>query len=175
MGAEYPPAVAHSWQDVINESGRGPSTTITGAATYIYSGASGLVLSTNTAAGVGTKEFSPAWYVLAGHSLMLRCIWGLHTNDVAPANSFTFGLYPVTAVGGVSGNNTTVTVGTVVPGTTGTFTTPSADTVATAIVVTEISAPSAGLYILGFTSTGASASGATVVARGRVQVRNVPL
>lgn len=81
-------------------------------------------------------------------SLRAHCF----TNAVAPATTFTVGLYPITAFAGASGAVSSInTVGTVVGSSTVTFTTPGASNSFTA-TSSDFTAPTAGFYCLAFTN-----------------------
>jgi hypothetical protein len=110
--------------------------------------------------------FDPADYAISGRTVKLRLTWTIVNGANAPATTFTTGLSgPLTWSGGLAGNFNTYIAGT---GTT--FTTPAAGT-STTTVLSDITAPAAGLYALGFTtSVAASASAATVI-RAMIQLR----
>jgi hypothetical protein len=86
----------------------------------------------------------------------------------APATTFTTGLAgPLGWSGGLASNFSTYIAGT---GTT--FTTPAAGS-STTTVLSDITAPVAGLYALGFTTNVAASASAATVIRAMIQLRQV--
>lgn len=125
--------------------------------------ASGTVCASG-AAGTGASVFyfDNSRYQVAGRTLTLRLQITACTNG-APGCNFTFGLYPMTATSPGSGVAIKATAGTVVSGSTVTFTTPGANTVNTTSVT--FSAPTTGYYAIGVLPSGAHANVITGTAR----------
>jgi hypothetical protein len=90
-------------------------------------------------------------------------------NDVAPAATFTVGLYPITASGGAAANVTT-TLGTIVSGTATAITTPAANT-RTRVIGSEFGPPTAGFYALAVVLSAMAASSSAYV-RGSLQMKS---
>lgn len=86
--------------------------------------------------------------------LRLRC--QVHTNDVAPTATFTFGLYPVTRPGTSGGAGVAIyTLGTVTAGSTAVSTTPAADT-SNNVVGSDFAIPADGFYAIAVETTTAT-------------------
>jgi hypothetical protein len=112
--------------------------------------------------------FDPADYAVAGRTVKLRLIWTIVNGANAPATTFTTGLAgPLGWSGGLASNFSTYIAGT---GTT--FTTPAAGS-STTTVLSDITAPVAGLYALGFTTNVAASATAATVIRAMIQLRQV--
>jgi hypothetical protein len=95
----------------------------------------------------------------------------LHTNNTAPAGTFVFGFYPVTSVAG-GALLANVTIGTVVTGSTVTFTTPAANTMFHDNSG-DFAIPANGHYAFGcVTSGGTLAANSWVPFTCRLRVRN---
>lgn len=99
--------------------------------------------------------------------IRLRC--NLITCAVAPGINFTYGLYPISSIGGGVGTFT-FTLGTVVSGTTVTRSTPAANSTFTD-TTSDISLPSDGVYLFGVDFSGNL--GDLVGITWMLQVRNV--
>jgi len=142
---------------------------------FISSGGDGLV----DVGGPGDSRttpvaiyIDPADYPTVGTlAAKLRIRAQILINDTAPAGDFTVGLYPFTILGG-GADTITLTLGTLVTGSsTTTLVAPSALS-ANTIVGTDFAMPSAGNYILGITSTAAPAFGSQVGINLQLQMRN---
>ena len=94
-------------------------------------------------------------------------------NASAPGRTMTVGMYPVTAVGGAT-DTTSVTLGTVVSGSTIQFTSASMTAKSSLQTVTaDFNVPSDGMYVLGFNITGGTIGGnALPNVLADLQVRN---
>lgn len=116
----------------------------------------------------GPFWFDPADYAVAGRTVKLRFIWTIVNGANAPATTFTTGLAgPLGWSGGLASNFNTYIAGS---GTT--FTTPAAGSTTTT-VTSDITAPVAGLYALGFTTNVTAAANAATVLRATIQYRQV--
>jgi hypothetical protein len=148
-------------------SGGGQSTNAfqTGASTWDIS-------TLSTAAGVASRglRFDPAAFAVTNRTVVLRLVFSVATNQVAPANTMTLGLYPVNFTAGVSGSANTYALGTVVTGSTVAVATPTAST-RQAVVSADFTAPSAGWYTLGVAFSGAPAANARTDLDARIQQR----
>ncbi len=103
--------------------------------------------------------------------LRLRC--QLYTNDISPfVGTFVFGLYPITrpAVSGGAGL-AIYTLGTVVTGSTLTFTNPVADGLLNATGA-DFAIPADGHYVIGVVTNAAVAASAHVHTSASLQMRN---
>jgi hypothetical protein len=99
--------------------------------------------------------FDPADHLVTGKTAKFRLLVGTSAGT-APGSNLTYGLYPVSAIGG-SAQNVNVTLGSPVAGSTVTRTAPA--TAAYRDTSSEFVAPSAGQYMFGFAnSTAWSAS-----------------
>lgn len=94
--------------------------------------------------------FDDADYTVAGKTQKLRLRAQIATNATKPAIKFTVGLYPVTSAGGT--NQLSLTLGTVVSGSTVEFNEPAASTV-TSGVTSDFTIPSDGAYMLGYVTS----------------------
>ncbi len=144
------------------------------AATYILP-----VSSTAVAAAAGTSSLvkdtvfyiNPTDYAVSGKNTVLRMRGSVANNATAPGTNFTFGLYPVSVVGGLTTVETSVTtLGSVISGSTVVFTAPSASVI-TAIAGTDFAAPAAGFYVIGVLNSGASDGGSRPSFSCELQVR----
>lgn len=89
---------------------------------------------------------NPADYAASGRTTKYRLRTMLGVNSVAPAATFTFGMYPVTVAGyGGSGSENTYGFGAVVPGSTVVYTTPSASSTAFTASA-DFTPPAAGMF-----------------------------
>jgi hypothetical protein len=113
-------------------------------------------------AGLGVFYLDPAHYPTASpRTNKIRIAVSVMVNATAPAITYTYGLYPVTAVAG-GAQAVTVTLGTVVAGSTVAIASPGASSTNHG-ESTDIAFPSAGYYALGVVLSGIE-SGITCVA-----------
>lgn len=139
-------------------------TSSAGAATFLMSLANvpASNITPTTASGVPNLhviDIDPALYAISGRTTVLRLKLAVVPNAVAPAITFTAGLYPISTYGGASGVEPTVaSLGTVVSGSTVAIASPgaAARTVATGA---DFTMPSAGAYALAVATTGFPAAG----------------
>ncbi len=137
-----------------------------GAATYILENLS----VSGVQATVGILYLAAADYAVAGLTTKLRLRAQVATNAIAPTTTHTVGLYPVTVAGGIDA--TTVTLGTVVSGSTVVFAAPPASTV-TQGNSGDLTIPADGAYVLGVVNNAAPTTNAALFFSAQLQVRNV--
>lgn len=128
------------------------------------------VSGTNGAFPVALFYLAAADYAVTGLTTRLRVKAQLATNAVAPTGTWTFGLHPVTATGGVAGG-ITYTLGAAVAGSTAAFTTPAASSRLQA-VSGDVALPADGFYVLGLVTTAAVATSAYVAVNALLQIRS---
>lgn len=152
---------------------RGSSSQINGAGTFVGPQSAGM-----SGPGGGTStwacfEIHNADYLLAPKATMLRLSVRVMTNDIAPAQTFRYALFPVATSVGTSGNSWT-TLGTEVPqSSTPSLVSPAADSISARLVSSDFDCPADGLYEIGLVSTGAIAAGAVVTSVCRLEVFNL--
>lgn len=141
------------------------------ANTYVFTPLStiGLTLPTTGTAGAGVFYLDTATFPSGTRTPKLRLAANWLTNNVAPAVTYTYGLYQVTAVGGGAGA-TTVTLSAVVAGSTVANVSPAA-TLGGHGESSDIAFPAAGHYILGFTTSGTEVANSYTVHRVALQFR----
>lgn len=120
----------------------------------------------------GIFYFDPARYASTGKTLKLDLLAQLFTNVNAPAATFTFGLYPVTAVGGIADQNSITTLGAVIAGSTIAFAAPAANTPGHG-ESGDFAAPAAGFYAIGLVQSAGITADAAVICLGQVESRLV--
>jgi hypothetical protein len=109
-------------------------------------------------------------YTTAGVENMLRVHATLHANNVAPTGNYTVGLYPITRPASSGGAGVLIyTIGTVVSGSTVTFTTPAADS-SNQGNSGDFAIPADGYYALCFVSTATVAASAHIQLTATLQV-----
>lgn len=134
--------------------------------TELAEGSNGVAGGSN--GGNGVFYLDPAdWANGRTANLRLRCV--VVTNATAPACNFTFGLYPVTALGGGAAA-VNVTFGTVVSGSTALFTTPAA-TSTLKVDSGDFTAPAAGDYAVGVVVSANAAANSSIAVRAQVERR----
>lgn len=149
-----------------------------GAATFIIPGGSSptgasILLPSVNGTSIYTFDMDPADWTANARSTKLRIRWHLMGNGVATGQTFTCGLYPVTAIGAPgAGAVASVTLGTVVSGSTAVFTTPAAAANITTLS-SEFTAPAAGHYAFGLVNTGNMAANSALTIIGHLQMRQV--
>lgn len=114
--------------------------------------------------------FAKADYEVAGKTQKLRIRAQALTNEAKPTITFTVGLYPITVGGAVDA--LTLTLGTVVSGSTVAIAEPAANT-ATSSVGSDFTIPSDGVYILGVVLSGTLTNNADLLISAQLQSRNV--
>lgn len=95
----------------------------------------------------------------------------LLTNATAPTITFTVGLYPVTAAAG-SEQVVSITLGSVVAGSTCVFTTPAHESL-TVVRSTVFTAPSAGFFALACAVSGSAAAKSSAAIRATLQMSQI--
>lgn len=156
----------------------GSTFTGQGAATFIIPGGSAptgasVVLPITAGTSIYTFNLDPADWTANSRTTKLRIRWHLIANGVAPAQTFTCGLYPISGFSAPgAGVAAGVTFGTVVSGSTAVFTTPAlaADTTT---LSTEFNCPTAGSYAFGLVNTGNMAANSALTVYGALQMRQV--
>lgn len=147
------------------------------AATFLLGGATGQQQGPALVGGAGTAQMgfyiAPAEWAITGMTTKMRLRVLATSNNVAPAITFTFGLYPIATSGGASGAAATIaSVGTVVSGSTVAVASPPASA-RTPFTGSDFNAPAAGAYVLGFVTTSSMAAGSQVAVSVHVQYRRV--
>ena len=147
-----------------------------GAGTYLLGAGTAGAGVEHTAATAGLSAFylNPADYEESSVNkrtvklvLQATCL----TNAVAPAITFTIGLYPVSAAGGAEAA-VLITLGAVVTGSTAAFATPAKETLIEAASSAFV-CPSAGLYALGVVVSGSAAAKSSAAIRAALQMAQV--
>lgn len=113
--------------------------------------------------------FDDSDYHISGKTLKLRLRAQIATNPTKPLVKFVVGLYPVTSAGSVDA--LTLTLGTVVPGSTIEFNEPAASNI-TQKEASDFTIPSDGAYMLGYTISGTLTNGSVAAISAQLQVRN---
>jgi hypothetical protein len=150
---------------------RAAAANIVGAAVYPFAAPS--------IAAAASANLTPAVFYLAaadhavtGYTTKLRVASGCLVDDVAPGQTLVIGLYPVgTPSGGVGVFNPNL--GTVVTGSTVTWTTPAANSSAAEQATADFGIPADGWYCFGMSVGGAFTVASDVVLPARLEVRNV--
>lgn len=114
--------------------------------------------------------FDNADYEVSGKTLKLRLRAQVAANATKPTIKFTVGLYPITVAG--TADLLTVTLGTVVSGSTVEFNEPAASTV-TQKEATDFTVPADGAYALGVVTSGTLTNNSYAFVSAQLQVRNV--
>jgi hypothetical protein len=112
--------------------------------------------------GLATANTRTNYYNISASALV---------NATAPTVTFTVGLYPVSAVAGAAAT-LSVTLGTVVAGSTVAFASPALDTLSHA-TSGDFTAPAAGFYALAVVVSGSAAASSSVAIAARVMNRQV--
>jgi hypothetical protein len=147
--------------------------TATAAATlFLPEGASSGLAAGTTNSPLSVVYLDPADVALTDFTTKYRVRAVCLTDAVAPAVTFTVGLYPITAVAG--GNDViTMTAGAVVAGSTVAFATQAASTRGQNNSG-DFTAPAAGWYALGVVISGLTATNSREVISACLQARNIP-
>lgn len=164
---------AFSSYKVVAEPGVGVTGSAAAAGTYLYY-SNGLILLGGANSGVCAYYLDPAWFSGgAGRTTKMKIVAFAITNAVAPGSNFVFGLHPITTFGGASGAQPTITaVGTRVPGSDATITTPGA-TQSLMVASADFNAPAAGFYALSVVTNAVIATNAFTYLRSKLLVRQV--
>jgi hypothetical protein len=131
----------------------------------------GVVASSGATAGLGMFYVDPAWVTASTRSNYWRVQAGVLVNNTAPTVNFTVGLYPVSSPAGGAAAMT-MTLGTVVTGSTCVFNTPGANS-ETAANSGDFAAGAAGWYCFGVVVSGASAANSAILCLASLQYRQV--
>jgi hypothetical protein len=116
-------------------------------------------------------DFNKADYEVGDKTQKLCIRVQLGTNATAPGITYTFGLYPVSAMGGAT-STVTMTLGMVVSGSTVAFASPSSSAL-TRKSSGDFTIPSDGAYVLGFVASGSPAANARTLLSAQIQTRSV--
>lgn len=149
----------------------------TNAGTYLLGSKLGSFAGMNQSAaagGIATQRppdvlyFDDADYAVAGKTtkLRLQCVVGV--NGVAPAVTYTFGLYPLTPGG--SSETWSGTVGSAVSGSTKAIASP-AKNIFTPGTGSDFAVPADGAYALAVVVSAEAASGSVVACHAQLQIR----
>jgi hypothetical protein len=111
-------------------------------------------------------------YAVSGKTTKLRLRVAVQTNNVAPAATFTFGLYPITGAGGASSAGNSTTLGTVVTGSTKAITTPAASSLVVDVTA-DFDLPTDGWYGVGIVQSAVIATGASVIVTAHLDLHHV--
>lgn len=148
-----------------------PGSLATGSV-YMFQDVSAAAIASGTTTasphGLSLLHIYGTHHTVNGKTPRLRTRVLLGANATAPAVNVVVGLYPVT-VAGASGNMT-FTLGTVVSGSTVTFTTPSASAFVIGVGA-DFAFPVDGAYILGYTVSGTTAAASMLHMTGYVETR----
>lgn len=146
--------------------------TATAAATLFLpvGGSAGLAAGT-TNSPLSVVYLDPVDMDLTGYTTKYRVRAVCLTDAVAPAVTFTVGLYPISAVAG-GADAITMTAGTVQSGSTVAFASPALSTRSQGNSG-DFTAPAAGYYALGVVISGTTAASSREVISACVQARNV--
>lgn len=161
------------YRTIIRGVTRGQASVITSASTYFVTiGANSVQPLGNGNATMMPLYLQPTDWTASGYSAKLRLLVGCLVTDAAPAITFTFGLYPVTAwAGGTTVSNPTV--GTVVSGSTVPFASPAANSITAETSSGDFTFPAAGYYIVAVTTSAAAATNSNPSFPWALQVRYV--
>jgi len=138
------------------------------AGTYpLGQGAQAVLRATGTATPISLVYCSSTgWSSVLGVARTMILTGMVSVNATAPTGNFTLGLYPVTATSGGAGV-TVYTLGTVVTGSTCTFTAPAANAVAFS-ASSAFNMPSAGVYAIAVVTTATVAASSNVHLNARL-------
>lgn len=134
----------------------------------------GVVAATGATAGLAAFYLNPADYEESSvnkRTVKLNVQATAITNAVAPAITFTVGLYPVSAAAGAEAD-VSLTLGTVTSGSTAAFATPAKETL-TQAGSGLFTCPSAGFYVLGVVVSGSATAKSSTAIRANLQMSQV--
>lgn len=173
LAGTYPnPRLAH-YRTIIRGSTRGQASILTGAGTFLASLQGSAIQANNVAGNVMVPFYLKASdWTATGYSTKLRLLVGCLVADVAPAITFTWGLYPVSAwAGGTTVTN--ITLGSVTSGSTVPFSSPAANSITAETSSGDFTFPADGYYLIACAVSGAAAANANPMFPYALQVRNV--
>lgn len=160
FAVQYTPATV--WRDVFQTGGLLGAESAIG--TYVLNSEAVRSAETQFAAA---QYLDPADYEAPGRTTKYRLRAALLTNATAPAATFTFKLYAVTAVAGAAGN-IALTLSEVA-GSAATITTPAGSTRSQAVA--DFTAPAAGYYVIAVANSAKTAASSRVNLTARLLVR----
>lgn len=147
------------------------------AGTYQFGTAAISTTEKGVVSGSSTREFlthffyfAAADYTTTGRTQKLRVRSQIAVNATKPTLKFTVGLYPITVAGGV--NALSITLGTVVSGSTIEFNEPAASTIGQGNSG-DFTVPSDGAYAFGVVTSGALTANSAVNVSAQLQSRLV--
>lgn len=147
----------------------------TGGAGPFAAGSQGTALLSGLDQSTGSVVIIPwtaANYAVAGKTTKMRLMTSVGVNTVAPAANVSFGLSPVTAVGGGSSNQSATFSGTFVTGSGITINTPTVSTRYTSPSA-DFDIPADGYYTFAITNSVTTAAGTRMVFTFELQIRHV--
>lgn len=147
-----------------------PSTSLV-AGTYFFQ--DGILFANGGGAAGSSTEMLPinlTDHAVPGLSTRFRFLAGYLTNTVGTNITFTFGLYPLGSTGGTSGG-LTVTLGTVVSGSTTAIANPSGPS--NTVAGSDFTVSGSGVYLPGVVLSGTPTNGSVIHFNLALQVRNV--
>lgn len=137
--------------------------------TYVFT-VGNLVAITVDGSAYGVIYLDPAHYPSGTRTPKLRLETSALVNGTAPGINYTYGLYPVTAVGGPSTPRIT-TLGAVVAGSTVATSAPGVGSLNHGETASDFSFPAAGFYAIGVASSGSQVAASQVTHRARLRFR----
>lgn len=143
------------------------------AGTYILARAAGEAPLSGASLGatpVPFVYFDDADYDVAGLTQKLRIFAAVAANATQPTITFTFGLYPISFGGGADA--LTMTLGTVVTGSTAAIASPPASNY-TGKAGSDFAVPADGAYALGVVTSGTLTNNSACLLSAHLQTRNV--
>jgi hypothetical protein len=147
------------------------------AATYLLgAGTSGAgVIASAATAGLSPFYLAPLDYegsAVNKRTVKLDVQATVITNAVAPGITFTVGLYPVTAAAAGGEATVSVTLGSVIAGSTVAFATPAKEVLAEAVSSAFV-CPAAGYYALCVVASGSAAAKSSAAIRASLQMAQI--
>jgi hypothetical protein len=147
-----------------------------GAGTFLLGAAStgAGVEHTGATAGLSAFYLNPADYEESSvnkRTVELEVLATVIVNAVAPAVTYTVGLYPVSGAAGAEAA-VSLTLGSVVSGSTCAFTTPGKETL-TKVASGLFTCPTAGFYVLAVLSSGSAAAKSSAAIRANLQMAQI--
>jgi len=136
----------------------------------IYESGNDIIAGTRFRAFVPMIYFDDADATATSLIQKLRLRAQVNTNNASPTITFTFGLYPVTFAGGT--DTFTVTLGTVVSGSTVAIASPAA-TSTTSANSGDFTIPSDGQYALGLVTSATMTTASAALLTAQLQTRSV--
>lgn len=159
---------------LLHEANSGWNDTLTASTRFFVTGS----VVANTTVNQSPNSAIPQLFHIYGadHSVSgltakLRARFVLGVNQVAPAITFTAGLYPASSASSAA-DQYKITLGTVVTGSTAAFASPAANSTTTT-TTSDFSLPTDGLYVLGVVISGAPTADSAGFISGQIQVHHI--